>query len=192
MTFITTFIQNLFPPVTLVGIAGIIALAIVLVLTFVKPGKASPVHGFVKDHALMLGGTVALSATLGSLFYSEILGYTPCTLCWYQRILMYPQVLLFGVAMLSHARDVFKYTIALSLVGFSIAVYHYIVQIFNITTNCVAPGGRELIEEAGQCTTRFVFDYGFLSIPFMAAVAFALILLISLLALRKDVSRRDR
>jgi disulfide bond formation protein DsbB len=193
MTFIETFVANLIPPVVIVGMGFAVVSLVLLILTFTTlHGRVSAIHAFVKDRGLFFGGIVALTATAGSLFYSEVLGYTPCLLCWYQRILMYPIVALFAVALIAKARDVYKYVLALSIPGFVLATYHYFVQIFDITTNCVAPGGRELIEEAGQCTMRYVFDFGFLSIPFMAAVAFLLITLISLLALRRDVSRRDR
>jgi disulfide bond formation protein DsbB len=193
MAFIVQFIANLFAPIVLVATAMALILAIAYALTFtsLRP-RVSLLVGFFKRRGLLSGFVIALGATSGSLFYSEVLGYTPCLLCWYQRILMYPLVALFATAIITKARDAHRYVLALSIPGFLLAGYHYLVQIFDITTNCTAPGGRELIEEAGQCTMRYVFDYGFISIPFMAAVAFALITFVSLFALSRDATRRHR
>ena len=188
-------VQALIPWVVLLGMAIAFALLVLFILTFTRAYPSiAPLHGFIRSYGVVLAGFVALSATLGSLFYSEVLGFFPCPLCWYQRVLMYPLVLLFAIAAFLGKRDVYKYALSLAVPGFVVAVYHYIVQIYQITTACVAPGGRELVEEAGQCTMRFVFDFGFLSIPFMAAVAFFMIILISLLALRtpRGSSHEDR
>ena len=180
------FVQTLIPWIVLLGMALAFSLLVLFILTFTRAhSSVSAVHGFVRLYGVAIAGFVALTATAGSLFYSEVLGFFPCPLCWYQRILMYPLVLLFGVALFLGKRDVYKYALSLAVPGFVVAVYHYLVQVYQITTACIAPGGRELVEEAGQCTMRFVFDFGFLSIPFMAAVAFLMIILISLLALRK-------
>ena len=191
MAFAETFVANLIPQIVLVGMAVALALLVLFILTFTAARTSiASIHDFVKPYGLLVGFVVALTATAGSLFYSQVLGYTPCPLCWYQRILMYPLVILFGVAIVLRARDVYKYALSLAVPGFFLAVYHYIVQVYQLTTACIAPGGREV--EAAQCSMRFIFDFGFMSIPFMAAVAFLVITLAALLALRKDVSRRDR
>lgn len=191
MSQLPTFIANIIPQLVLVAMVGTFVLLVLFVLSFTAfRDRIAPAHAFVKKNGLLLAFITALTATLGSLFYSEILGYAPCPLCWYQRIFMYPLVFILGVGMIAKAKDAYKYVLALSVTGFFIAVYHYIVQIYQLTTNCVAPGGREVA--AAECTMRYIFDFGFMSIPFMAAVAFLTITLISLLALRKDVSRRRR
>ncbi|MFH1171460.1 MAG: disulfide bond formation protein B, partial [bacterium] len=72
---------------------------------------------------------VALLSMLGSLALSEISGYAPCDLCWYQRILMYPLVILFGLALLKKNRDVRLQGIVLSILGGILAIYHVILQL---------------------------------------------------------------
>ncbi|MHB8893193.1 MAG: disulfide bond formation protein B, partial [Candidatus Limnocylindrales bacterium] len=71
----------------------------------------------------------ALVATSGSLFLSEVLGYPPCVLCWYQRIAMYPLVAIIAVAILRRDARLHLYVLPLSLVGLAIALYHNLLYI---------------------------------------------------------------
>src|SRR3989344_9291664 len=94
--------------------------------------------------ALWFGFIVSLAAMLGSLYFSDYLGYEPCKLCWYQRIFMYPQVFLFGLAL--WRREPFRiwaYSALLSLVGGAIAMFHYYTQVAPkplVTIPCSALG----------------------------------------------------
>ncbi|OGY68707.1 MAG: hypothetical protein A3B94_01990 [Candidatus Jacksonbacteria bacterium RIFCSPHIGHO2_02_FULL_43_10] len=108
---------------------------------------------------------------LGSLFYSEIAGYEPCQLCWWQRILMYPQVILLGVAWLKEDQGIVLYSIALSSLGALIAGYNYLLQIgFVPSIGCSAVG------YSINCSQRFVMQFGYITIPMMALTAFLLII----------------
>ena len=140
---------------------------IILFLGYLLLKKSSKVE-FIKKNALSFALIIALIATLGSLFYSEIAGYTPCKLCWYQRILMYPQVLLLGIALLRRkaSRNIFYYIAPLSLIGAGIAVYHYIIQRISYAASCSADGV--------SCTSKYVFHFGYITIPIMALTAFIL------------------
>ncbi len=115
---------------------------------------------------------VALTATLGSLFYSEIAGYDPCKLCWFQRIFMYPQVVLMGLALWRERRDVKPYSVALAIIGAPIALYHYIVQVLPS-----APVACSTVGYSASCSDKFVLTFGYISIPVMAFTAFLLIVL---------------
>jgi disulfide bond formation protein DsbB len=68
----------------------------------------------------------ALTAMLGSLYYSEIVGFVPCTLCWYQRILMYPLVLITLVGIVKQDRSLPDYVLPLSVIGMGFSTYHYL------------------------------------------------------------------
>src|SRR3990167_10532785 len=114
---------------------------------------------------------VALLATLGSLFYSEIAKFTPCTLCWYQRILMYPQVILLGRAFLKKDRNIIPYSIILSGIGAVIALYHYLLQI-----NIVPSIGCQVVGYSSSCSQTFVMEFGYITIPMMSLTAFLLII----------------
>lgn len=118
---------------------------------------------------LILAWLVALVATLGSLFFSEVMEFIPCTLCWYQRIAMYPLVVILGIAAWKNRRDVLTYSLPLSIIGQLIATYHLGVQ-------------AEIIPEAASpcvqgvpCSAMYIQWLGFITIPVLSFVAFGLI-----------------
>lgn len=126
---------------------------------------------FFGKRALVFAFLVALSATAGSLFYSEVAGYEPCKLCWFQRIFIYPQVIILGVALVARDIRVRMYSVALSSVGALIAGYHYLLQL-GIAPNipCAAVG------YSISCAKNFVMNFGYITIPLMSLSAFVLIL----------------
>lgn len=113
---------------------------------------------------------ISFLATSGSLFYSEIAGYEPCKLCWFQRIFMYPQLILFFVAYLINDKKVFNYSLVLSSMGFFISFYHYFLQ-FGIISGGVCP----VVGYSVSCVKKFTAELGFITIPLMAASAFLLL-----------------
>lgn len=127
---------------------------------------------FFGKNAILFSFIVALIATLGSLFYSEIAGFEPCKLCWFQRILMYPQAFLLGMAFWKKDKSMRDYSIVLSAIGAVIAGYHYLLQIG------VAPDlPCSAVGYSVSCSQRFVMNFGYITIPMMALTAFMLILL---------------
>lgn len=121
---------------------------------------------------------VAMVATLGSLYFSEIKGYEPCTLCWYQRILMYPLTFIFAVAFFKRDYKIFHYTLPLSVLGMLVSAYHYGVQKL----------GWELSDSCQigvPCSGMYIDYFGFITIPLLAFTAFALINIYSLSLLLK-------
>jgi len=126
-------------------------------------------------HALPLAFTAVLIATLGSLTYSEIIGYEPCKLCWIQRILMYPQVLILGLAVWGQHkgnRALIDVSLIMSLIGAMVAFYHYLMQLGIIPEGSCAAVGYSV-----SCAERFVMEFGYLTIPMMALSAFLFIAL---------------
>jgi len=109
----------------------------------------------------------ALAALLGSLYFSEIAGFVPCTLCWYQRILMYPITILLIVGIFNDDWLLPKYVLPLSVSGIFVSAYHYLVQ------NNVFGSG--FCSAGVSCAIRYVNVFGFITIPFMALTAFILI-----------------
>ena len=127
---------------------------------------------------------VAGLAMVGSLVFSEGIGYQPCTLCWYQRIAMYPLVVILGVDLLGEDRPTRRYALPLAVAGFAVSVYHYLVQVFPAADAGVCAAGV-------SCSARYVNEFGFVSIPFMAGAAFALIIAI-LLAFGRPVQTGEQ
>jgi disulfide bond formation protein DsbB len=125
---------------------------------------------------LQLAWMQAIVAMLGSLYFSDVLGYPPCVLCWYQRICMYPQVLLLGIAAVREDISILRYTIPLTLVGLSISLYHNLLY-YKLIAESFAPCKFGI-----SCTTKFIEYFGFVTIPLMALTAFTIILICGLIA----------
>jgi disulfide bond formation protein DsbB len=111
---------------------------------------------------------VALVAMLGSLYFSDVVGFIPCLMCWYQRIAMYPIVLVLGMGLLLRDPTVWRFALPLPLVGLVISLYHMSVQ-YRPSLEVVSCGSGV------PCSARYLLVFGFISIPVMAAAAFLLI-----------------
>lgn len=127
--------------------------------------------------------TISLLAMLGSLYFSNVLNFPPCVLCWYQRIAMYPLVLLIPVAILRKDNLVSLYVLPLSLVGFLIGLYHNLLY-YQILPESAAPCAAGV-----SCTTRFVEYFGFLTIPLMSLLGF--IAVITLMIIHYKLVKRS-
>ena len=128
---------------------------------------------------VLIGFLTASVATLGSLFVSEIMQFVPCNMCWYQRIFMYPLVLIFLVNLLYPDDKVYKYAMPLVLVGLFFAIYHNLLM-FGIIPESVVPCVQGI-----PCSTKYINWFGFINIPFLSLVAYAIIFF-SLLGLKKE------
>jgi disulfide bond formation protein DsbB len=126
----------------------------------------------------------SIVATLGSLYFSEVRHFVPCTLCWYQRILMYPLVLLLGVATYRQDERSFAYTLPLSIAGIVVATYHVLDQ------NIPGFGGLGACSGPVPCNVKYINWLGFVSIPVLALTAFTVITAL-LLVSRARARRRS-
>ena len=135
------------------------------------------------ESATELVAIVAVGATLGSLYLSEVANFVPCELCWFQRIAMYPIALIGTIAALRRDRAILPYTLALSLLGLGVSIYHIQLQHF--------PDQSSFCEVANPCTSQWVEAFGWMTIPQMAGISFALIATISALAIRSLPEPKD-
>ena len=143
-----------------------------------------PLLSKVRDNAIYLAWFQALIATMGSLFFSEIMQLPPCVLCWYQRIMMYPLVIVLTVGILTRDKWIKYYALPLSLIGLSISVYHNLLY-YGIIAESLAP-----CTSGVSCTTRQIEWLGFITIPLMALTAFIVITL-SMLVYNRGVEIND-
>lgn len=163
------FVSMVNQALALLTIIGQIILAVLIILLVIK--RNEPFNFFAKN-VLVFSFIVALTATLGSLFYSEVAGYEPCKLCWFQRIFMYPQAILLGLAWLKKDHGIILSSLALSIIGALIAGYHYLLQIgLAPSVNCSAVG------YSISCSQRFLMQFGYITIPMMSLTAFLLIII---------------
>jgi len=126
------------------------------------------IYDAAKSFHLEIAFTLSLVATTGSLYLSQILEWAPCDLCWFQRIFMYPIVLLTGVALLFEKDDVHEYVLPMAMIGGSISIYHYSVQVLSK----VSSGCSTL---AVSCSDKFTYYFGYMTIPMFALTAFTAI-----------------
>ncbi|MCL6604756.1 MAG: disulfide bond formation protein B [Paenibacillus sp.] len=129
----------------------------------------SKFSSFCRSHCLYLAWIVSIVAVAGSLYLSEVLKYEPCKLCWFQRIFMYPQLFLLGIATYRNDKRIIPYVLPLSLIGGSISIYHYAKQ--------KIPALNEILpcSIGVPCNKDYLNFFGFITIPLLALIAFTMI-----------------
>lgn len=123
----------------------------------------------MERYGLYFAWIVAIFAMGGSLYFSEVLGLVPCVLCWYQRILMYPLVILLGVATYRQEKQIIYYVLPMSVIGVLISLYHILIQNFpSLASEATCQAGV-------PCTVDNLHLFGFITIPILSFTAFVLI-----------------
>ncbi|NQX68218.1 disulfide bond formation protein B [Paenibacillus alba] len=132
---------------------------------------------WLRDNGMHLSWLIALIATLGSLYFSEIMHFLPCKLCWYQRILMYPLAIILGIAAVRRDYKLTIYVLPLTLWGACISIYHVLLQsgIFHESATGCGPV---------PCDVDYLNWLGFITIPMLAGAAFILISILQYLTYR--------
>jgi disulfide bond formation protein DsbB len=165
------------------ALAGLMLLvALAWLLGWRTPGDA--VRAALEGYELWLVFLVSSIATGGSLFFSEIAGFVPCELCWFQRICMYPLTIVTLLVALANDRRVSGYLLPLPLVGAGVSVYHLLVE-----NHVVSQAQACLISAPGGCATKWINEFGYMTIPTLALTAFALCFGFLLLGALPPVSR---
>ena len=166
---------------TLIGQIILVVLLLLFVLNLIIKNQA--IDNFLNllgRRGIAFSFIVALTATLGSLYFSEIAQFIPCKLCWFQRIFMYPQVFILGLAMILKDRRVWRYSIFMSALGASISAYHYFTQLFPPSVSFCS------LDSAEPCSQKIFFTFGYITIPVMALTASLSIIFFSFFAYRLD------
>jgi len=122
---------------------------------------------------------IAMTATLGSLFFSNVMGYEPCVLCWYQRIFMYPLAVILPLALFPLDRSIVRYALPISIIGLGFAVCHYLLYMGFI------PEDLQPCGEGASCANVNLEMFGFITIPMLSILSYAgIILLLVIFKLR--------
>lgn len=166
-SFATTYTATL-SILTMLADIGIIF----IILCFIIPSLKKQILPFIQKYAIKLAFIISAGAVIGSLFYSEIIGFEPCELCWFKRILMYPQPLILGIALAKKHTNVRDYILPLSILGMIIAGIHYYIQISETSSLCPES------DTAISCVQRLVFEFNYITIPIMSFTVFAFIALL--------------
>ena len=154
---------------TFVALLSLVALAGAISLFSYRFWRGSDAAAAIPNNvAYWMAWAVATTATLGSLFYSEVIHFPPCELCWFQRIFMYPLSILLLIAAVRREAVAKIYTLPLAVIGLAISIWHYLIQIYPSLD-----GGA--CDPSNPCSSRWVEVFGFISIPFMAGAGFIVI-----------------
>ncbi len=144
-----------------------------MVLYFFDKSFSEKISTFVNKYILHILFLISFSALVGSLVYSNVVGFPPCELCWIQRILVYPQALLLLMAIWKQDKGMVSYLLPLSILGAVVSLYH------SMTHFGLGDGVLACTSALGDCGKLYVFEYGYITIPFMAFTIFAYLLLAS-------------
>jgi disulfide bond formation protein DsbB len=165
-------VETFYALLALLAIGAMATVVVVRLLAFVSPaarGWYGAIAQLVRPNAVGMAFWAALLATLGSLYFSEVAHFEPCKLCWYQRIAMYPLVLILGIAAVRRDPGVRVYAMALAAIGALIAMYHVALEwIPALDTGACGTGPA--------CSIIWFRALGFISLPTLALVAFLFIL----------------
>jgi disulfide bond formation protein DsbB len=118
---------------------------------------------------IFISWIISCLAMGGSLFFSEVMEFPPCILCWYQRIAMYPLVLIFFIGLFPINKDVFKFSFPLITLGWIVALWHNLLH-FGIIKEELSP-----CREGVACSTVYINWLGFITIPILSLLAFSLL-----------------
>jgi len=110
---------------------------------------------------------IASVSTLGSLFFSEIMEFPPCALCWYQRIFMFPLVIILLVGLFPFDKSIIKYALPLALAGWGFAFYHYLLY------SGFIPKSLQPCSQGVSCSESYLDLFGFLTIPMLSLISFS-------------------
>ena len=121
---------------------------------------------------------VSVSA-LGSLFFSYVMEFAPCVLCWYQRIFLFPLVLILAIGLFPFDKKVVKYALPLAIAGWLTAAYH------NLLYAGIIPESIQPCTQGVSCTEEYIDLFGFLSIPMLSLLSFSTIIVLLIILMRR-------
>ncbi|HKX29911.1 MAG TPA: disulfide oxidoreductase [Blastocatellia bacterium] len=146
---------------------------------------ANPRQRELKRTLPYLAWVIALVSTVGSLFFSEVMNLPPCVLCWYQRIAMYPLVVIIGSGIIMRDRRMRHYALPVCLIGLAVSVYHNLLY-YGLIPESITPCTQGI-----SCTSRQIEWLGFITIPLLALTAFAGLTLCLLFDKSESEGERD-
>jgi disulfide bond formation protein DsbB len=136
------------------------------------------VLNFLQKFGVKISLVLAFFGAILTLVYSEVVGYPACYLCWIQRGFIYPQIIFLAVAVRMKKRWAIIVSLVLSVLGILVAIYHNWVSLIGNSEKCTAFGNTT------SCATRYVYEFGYITIPVMSLTIFLLLTLLLSISLR--------
>jgi len=149
-------------------LAVVFFVIVILSLVFRRIEICKRFLSFIKNFTYRGVFVLALAGVVGSLIYSEFIGFEPCVLCWWQRVFLYPIAILLFAALIKKEKVIADYILSLSIPGGLVALYHSIIQITG-SSSIFCSGS------VSDCSVVYFKYFGFVTLPFMAFSLFALI-----------------
>lgn len=131
---------------------------------------------------LFITWIIVTATTLGSLFFSHVMAFAPCVLCWYQRICLFPLVIILATGLFPFDKRVVNYALPLAIAGWFTALYH------NLLYSKIIPQELQPCSQGVSCTEKYIDLFGFLTIPMLSLLGFSTIITL-LFLLKKRTSR---
>ncbi|TKB11342.1 disulfide bond formation protein B [Desulforhopalus sp. IMCC35007] len=145
-----------------------------------QPNKTSDLNWTL----LFLCWLLASISTTGSLFFSYIMQFTPCVLCWYQRIFLFPLVIILAVGLFPFDKSVVKYALPLAIAGGLTALYHTLLY------SGVIPENIQPCSQGVSCTEKYIELFGFVSIPMLSFLSFSTIISLLIILTRTNLKAK--
>jgi disulfide bond formation protein DsbB len=167
--------HNTIVVLSVLGVIGQVLVGIMLLVSLLALfGVRGPLNGIRRllwGYELWAAFVVAAIATGGSLFFSQIANFFPCELCWFQRICMYPLSILTLLMALAGDNRAARYLIPLPVVGACVSIYHLLIE------NGVIKEPNQCLQSApGGCATKWINEFGYMTIPTLALTGFLLLI----------------
>jgi disulfide bond formation protein DsbB len=170
---------NIINTIFSLGVIGFQVIALFLIIGLIFKDRG-PLFAWIAKKTLILLFFISFAGIAGSLIYQYVVGFAPCVLCWYQRIVMYPIAIVSLVALIKkYTKEIFDYSLILSIIGAVISIYHNFEKIL----------GKDLLScdaTGPSCLQILVKKFGFIDIPVMALTFFVLIILLIINKRRLD------
>ncbi len=145
----------------------VVIVSILIGLVFFRT-RENPYLLFFKKYTFIFGFLSGLGAFLLSLFYSEIVGFPACELCWIQRIFLYPQLILFGMELYKRDRSIVDFSIVFASIGSLVSIYHVYVENGGTGGLSCATGTSLATSTGASCYVRYIYEFGYITMPIMA------------------------
>ena len=123
---------------------------------------------------------IASTSALGSMFFSEIMDFPPCVLCWYQRVFMFPLAIILLTGLFPYDKSVIKFSLPLAVGGLCFAIYHSLVYAGFI------PENLQPCSQGVSCSDKYIELFGFITIPMLSLISFSIIVSLLLVLLRRN------
>jgi disulfide bond formation protein DsbB len=157
-----------------------IGLVVFILATLVSAHLKEWLHQRVGKHGVLLGLTLIGFSIIGSLFFSDVAGLAPCFLCWIERALLYPQIILFGWYIYKARRWMLDVALWMTIAGFIITAYHVFLE-NGAPALIPCPTGFSI----ASCSTKYFEVFGYVTIPVMSLTAFATLLIVLIVVLHR-------